>query len=175
MNEITSELHNEVLKKFEPLIWRLAEEGKTPEEITAIYMKHLAACRVNYYGEFRNLNSMQEILNNMTLKADSSAEHLLYNYLQKNSIAFEFQKKIGAYRVDYLVDNYLVVDLDSDLHNPKKDAVRDKYLEKMGYVVLRITINDLVAAPELLIKKIKELQPKERKQKHIRRIKRGVS
>lgn len=171
MNEITSELHNEVLEKFRPMVERLAEEGKTPQEITAIYVKYLKTCQKNYYGTLNSPQPFRDIYNKITIKTDSTAELILYNFLQKHGIEFEFQKKIGIYRIDYLVDNFLVVELDGDYHDQKHDDIRDKYLERMGYRVLRIALNDLMVAPELLIAKIKEQQPKAIKKRHIRLIK----
>jgi len=89
---------------------------------------------------------------------DSKAEVIFYEFLIESGIPFKFQYKIGPYKVDYLIDGSLVVELDGPHHNRQKeyDEKRDKYIEKMGYTVLRIPISDFMMGNDAVLGAINE-------------------
>ena len=84
------------------------------------------------------------------LRKDMTKEekHLWYDFLKKLPVTVNRQKVIGNYIVDFLCeDARLVIELDGAQHysheGRKKDAERDKYLNGLGYLVLRYTDHDV--------------------------------
>ncbi len=154
MNEITQELHREVLEKFKPVIEKLAQEGKDVDEIVNIYIKNYKSCLNNYYRP--KLESIGSIIAKVNKEADSTAELIFYDLLIKNNIKFEFQKTLGVYRIDYMIDDYLIIELDGIGHNQQHDGIRDAYCKRLGYKILRVKLDDAMLAPEIVIKKIKQ-------------------
>lgn len=66
------------------------------------------------------------------------------------------QQRIGPYCADFLIEAHLrnevaghvVVECDGkDFHDAEKDAVRDRYMEERGYVVLRFTGAEIIKNP----------------------------
>lgn len=95
---------------------------------------------------------------------DSKAESIFYSLLTENNINFEFQKKIGKYYADFVI-NKLVVEVDGPHHWKNKNQVnydleRDSYIEKQGYIILRVRLYTLVCNIDKIIKIIKALSIK---------------
>jgi very-short-patch-repair endonuclease len=94
---------------------------------------------------------VNKILKSLSLSdnSDSGAELIVAKSLMDHGIKFEQQHKVGSYkhsngevrykyRLDFLIDGYLNVEIDGRAwHDKKKDHRRDEYLKKMGYVVVR--------------------------------------
>ena len=81
----------------------------------------------------------------------SLPEALLWQRLKgaPNGIRFRKQHPIGAYRADfYCASARLVIEIDGMAHDmgdrPRRDAVRNAFLEQSGYRVLRITAADVL-------------------------------
>lgn len=65
------------------------------------------------------------------------------NSLKTEGIKLDFQVEVGRYRLDFLVNNWLAVEIDgaawhSSDHAKARDAVRDSFFKSHGYYVLRI-------------------------------------
>jgi len=88
---------------------------------------------------------------------DSKAEAVFYDMLCKNGIKFKYQYPIGQYRVDYLIGDWLIIELDGPQHEKNRDEIRDKYLQKMGYGVLRVPLPTVALDPDAVIREIKAL------------------
>ena len=86
---------------------------------------------------------------------------VFYEILKENNIPFQFQYPIGPYIVDYLVKDFLALELDGPLHEKEgqkaHDKRKDKYLNRMGYKVLRIPLLLLNIDQKAVIEGIKEL------------------
>ncbi|WP_246615764.1 endonuclease domain-containing protein [Aquimarina litoralis] len=75
----------------------------------------------------------------------TSAEAFLWKYLQKSQIQgrkFRRQHSIGNYIVDfYCPKEKMIIELDGEIHNQAKkqeyDQKRTKYLEGLGFAVIR--------------------------------------
>ena len=83
-------------------------------------------------------------------KHPTEAEHILRQYVRANRLGhkFLFQYIIGQYIVDFFCpDAKLVIEVDGGYHaGPRQvydDEMRSLWLEKMGYVVIRFT-NDQI-------------------------------
>ena len=72
----------------------------------------------------------------------------------QNTLRLLGQSGMYYYLDYYLPELHLAVELDSDLHNPEKDKLRDLYLNKLGITVFRI--QDL-QKPNIQKTKFKEL------------------
>jgi hypothetical protein len=72
----------------------------------------------------------------------------------QNALRLPEQTGMYYYLDYYFPELHLAVELDSDLHNPEKDKLRDLYLNKLGITVFRI--QDL-QKPNIQKTKFKEL------------------
>ncbi len=57
----------------------------------------------------------------------------------QNSLRLHGQSGAYYYLDYYFPESRVAVELDSDLHDPVKDAIRDKYLENLGIITFRMT------------------------------------
>lgn len=168
MSEITEKLRDKHLAEFEPLAAQMAAEGADEETIVRAYQAWIRQRASNAYADKRiRMTPIHDLFNgalNDLKKADSKAEMIFYELLQESGVPFQFQRKIGPYRIDYLIAGYLIVELDGPQHNQERDKKRDDYLARLGYRILRIPVRIMVTCPEACIETIKE-------QTKIRRIK----
>lgn len=151
---------------FLPIAEDMAVAGCSKEQIVKAYQAQMKVKTNQYYNNLTNMKSIKSIIKdqNFQAKADSKAELIFCEMLTKENIRFEFQYVIGPYRADYLIEKFLVVEIDGAQHDPVKDARRDKYMEKMGYRIFRIPLWLLIADPSAAVAEIKT-------QTSIRRIK----
>lgn len=166
MREITLKLARQVVKDFEPVGVLLRREGKKDREIIKTFNAHIDSKVKNYYNDKKNQfgigatlkKSIEEL---KKYNYDSKAEVVFEYILKENKIPFKFQYKIKPYRVDFLVDEFLVVEIDGPLHETKQqnnhDLIRDKYLRDLGYKVLRLPIWLISASTKAVIDEIKEI------------------
>lgn len=80
----------------------------------------------------------------------SGAESLVAYRLRGLRVKFGQQVQIGAYRVDFLIGERLILEIDGMAHHGdarqfRLDRVRDRYLHARGYVVLRFTALEVMA------------------------------
>ena len=76
----------------------------------------------------------------------TEAESALWNYLKGNNLGHKFLRQhiIGEYIVDFLCrDKRLVIEVDGGYHSERTqqddDAVRQQWIEEMGYKVIRFS------------------------------------
>ena len=104
-------------------------------------------------------NTMSDVSKEMVKeKADSKIEVIFYELLLRNEIPFKFQYKITPYKVDFLISDFLVLEIDGPMHllQQEYDERRTEYIKGMGYEVMRVPINILAMGPEVIIEEIKE-------------------
>ena len=78
-------------------------------------------------------------------------EQVAGEWLDKNNIAYEKNKKVGRYYPDFVIGS-IIVEIDGEYwHDEEKDRVRDKSLCDLGYTVHRIK------AKERIEKRLQEL------------------
>ena len=143
MKRITKKLHKEFGKKFLPIAEKLRQEGSPDYEIKKALLDYIKHESIKFYRKLREPQVIGEILKEPMLStfggnADSKIEIIYFDLLQENKIPFEFQYKIGPYRADFLIDGWLVFEIDGPLHNKATDLTRDKHMENLGYKVLRV-------------------------------------
>ena len=155
--ETIKKLRQELKVELEPVVIQLWKEGQTYRQIERAVQAHKQAKIKRFYKPIEE-NLFQRSLRGLIDGADSKAEVVFYDLLSKNGIPFEFQVKIGNYRVDFLIKKYLVFEGDGPDHTLTKDYDdnRDKYLEKMGYKVFRSSWELVAQMPNRFIEVIKE-------------------
>lgn len=81
----------------------------------------------------------------------SGTEKVLAGAMKKRGLAYEQQKEIGDYTVDFLLRPKLIVEVDGPFHlSPERsraDIRRHKFLESVGYVVLRLPGREIRSDP----------------------------
>lgn len=156
--EITKKLHKQAIEKMKPLIEQLVSEGADPGTIISAAKSVTRGKVEDYYAWLKRPTQIRTSLRlalEQIPEADSKAEVIFYDLLHEH-FTFKFQYKIGMFRVDYLIGDDLVVELDGPQHDKPKDAIRDEYLAKLGYRVLRIPIYVLAMGQNAVIAGIKE-------------------
>lgn len=92
----------------------------------------------------------------------TDAEIYLWRFLRYKQLGVKFRRQhiIGDYIVDFVsLDCNLIIEVDGGYHESteqkSEDEIRQHWLEKMGYKVLRFSNDDIFENIELVINKIK--------------------
>ena len=80
------------------------------------------------------------------------SERLLWRHLRNNylhGLKFRRQHVIGRYIVDFCcIEKKWVIEIDGEIHSegdiPKRDLIRQREIEKMGYRVIRFSSQDVM-------------------------------
>lgn len=166
MGEVIEKLQDKIIDRLLPICQSLRDQGLTDLEIQGFVRNYHKHRSFDFYKE-KNIKTLPQVIQGVIggiEKADSKIEKKLYEIFADNGIDFKFQYKIGAYRADYLLWGFLVVELDGPQHELQKDhdKKRDQYLKKMGYQVLRIPTWVLIEEPEEVLKLVLGFKPKEK-------------
>ena len=71
-------------------------------------------------------------------------EKIAANWLDKNNIVYEYNKRVGRYYPDFIIGN-IIIEIDGErFHNPEKDKIRDQDLSQLGYIVHRIKARERI-------------------------------
>ncbi len=108
-----------------------------------------------------NRKELKPVRSNLRNKS-TSAESVLWNLLKSRNLKgrkFRRQHSIDNYIVDfYCPSEKLVIELDGDPHGDyiqiEKDTIRDKYLEELGFTVLRFENRFVFQDPEYVLNEI---------------------
>jgi very-short-patch-repair endonuclease len=88
----------------------------------------------------------------------TATERVLWDRLRQRKLGglkFRRQVPLGPYVLDFLcLRHRLVVEADGPFHDPKRDAIRDAWLEANGFRVLRFRNLDIHNSPELVADRI---------------------
>lgn len=81
--------------------------------------------------------------------------------LVANGLRLDFQVEEGRYRVDFLVNEWLVVEIDGAAYHSSpeamaRDQLRDRHFEGLGYSVLRIPAKLVFQSPVSAVEKVKD-------------------
>lgn len=172
MSKITTKLLDAAKTKAYPIAVELAKGGMNSYDIAYELKKYVETKTRQFYrqqalestkmsnimcGIFEVISGERE----KSGKGDSKAEHIFFDVLEQNKIPFQFQYKIGNYRVDYLIAGGIVFEGDGPHHQERKqreyDEKRDKYLKKLGYYVIRLPWTVVAQIQDEIVKEIKQL------------------
>ena len=98
-------------------------------------------------------------------RRSTSAEAILWNELKSKKLEgrkFRRQHSIGSYIVDLCCPSEkLIIELDGNPHGEyvqiQKDTIRDNYLQKLGYTVLRFENRLVFQEPEYILDEIRKV------------------
>ena len=97
----------------------------------------------------------RKLRNNLT-----DAEKKLWYFIRNYNLGVKFRRQhpLGNYFVDFIcLEKHLVVEVDGGQHyESETDKIRDEWLNKEGYKVLRFWNNEVLENIEAVIAKIKE-------------------
>ena len=89
------------------------------------------------------------------------AEEILWDSLRKNSLGIIFLRQhiIGDYIVDFVsTQNGLIIEVDGGYHSEPRqqenDKLREEYLERMGYHIIRFNNEEVLYKTEKVIEQI---------------------
>lgn len=79
--------------------------------------------------------------------------------LVSEGIRLDFQVEEGRYRVDFLVNHWLVVEIDGAAYHSSaeakaRDQMRDRYFEGLGYTVLRVPAKVVFQTPDRAVEEV---------------------
>ena len=159
--EITTKLRDAFVDGFLPVARDLRRDGFTDWEIWRSFEKYIECKSRQFYAKNKEFMSIGEIgkgiLEEYRAKADSTIEMIYYKILQKEGIKFEFQYKISVFRADFLINGWLVFEIDGPDHDKGRDGIRDAHLKQLGYQTFRVPAWLASASPSAVIESIKEL------------------
>ena len=93
-------------------------------------------------------------------KSMTDAERKLWRFLKNKNLGVKFrrQEPIGNYIVDFVCyERRLIIEIDGGQHcESKEDRIRDDWLEKKGFKVLRFWNNEVLGNIEGVMEMIKE-------------------
>jgi very-short-patch-repair endonuclease len=123
------------------------------------------------------MKKSQRIFNKPELKQNrrilreksTSAEVALWNLLKNKQLEgrkFRRQYSVGRYIADFCCPaENMIIELDGQVHGDyaqiEKDIIRDQYLEKLGFVILRFENKLVFEVPESVLSEIKKNFKKE--------------
>lgn len=147
---------NKGLDKSDPRIARhAASVSKTskgrPNKViwTEEMRKEKSKWRKKLHKDFPETHPNRRLANNkskMTYPEKVAAE-----WLNKNNIKYEHNKKIDNFYPDFIIDK-IIIEIDGEhWHDKEKDSIRDSILNNLGYTVYRI------GAKERIEEKLNEL------------------
>jgi len=108
--------------------------------------------------EFTSIGVLgQRVVEEYHANADSKIETIYFKLLEKQGIKFKFQYKISVFRADFLIDGWLIFEIDGPLHDKGRDGIRDAHLKQLGYETFRVPAWIAASSPSAVIENIKEL------------------
>jgi len=143
--------------KLEGVARQMLLEGASYAQIERMIQNHINATTHNFYKKAHDPEPIKNCIN-VALRKDSRAEVSVAQYLLDGGIDYKFQFPIGPYRADFLLGGCVVLEVDGPHHKNQVeyDANRDKYIEEMGYRIIRIPLRIFILSPEAVVCQLKE-------------------
>ena len=140
---------NKGLTKKDPRVAKNAEnvskslKGKPSKTIWTEEMRQAKSeWRKKLHAEHPETHPNRRLAGNR--KNMSYPEKIAFDFLTKNQIKFDHNKKIGRYYPDFVIDK-LIIEIDGERwHDKEKDSKRDLELQMLGYTVIRINAKDYI-------------------------------
>lgn len=146
------------MEKFLPTGELLRSDGMSDYDIIKSFNDFVRSESIKLYRKNKNPKPIKKAISKvLSEKEDSKIEVIYFDLLNDAKIPFEFQYKIGKFKADFLIDGWLVFEIDGPDHDKNKDDFRDKYMKKLGYEILRVSAWMASASPDAVIDEIKDL------------------
>lgn len=127
---------------------------------------HQFRATISRLGGTKGIANAREALPLANRLSDSPYESLLRLILDAHGVPYRTQAVIGRYRVDFLIGDNLVVEVDGwekyeevPHHVLRKQRVRDDWLAEHGYKVLHFYTGDIRGDEDALIQRIRNAWP----------------
>lgn len=94
--------------------------------------------KIEHYKNFPENHPNRKLSGNR--KKITYPERVAYDWMIRNNVSFEHQKKIDKYFVDFCIGN-IIIEIDGERWHSEgneKDLIRDLNLKKLGYEIFRI-------------------------------------
>lgn len=178
-NAIIQKIQDTIRSDFLPVAEQLRKEGMDDNSILKALRNYYDLKKRAFFkktGKGADLDYLALIAKYFgDREMGSKIEGRFLYLLDRAGIKLRFQYQIGPYFADYLVDDFMVLELDGPTHataeGVSRDMARDKFIESFGYKVLHIPTELLMVAHEAVIYEIKELI-RENNEKRLNRRKR---
>jgi very-short-patch-repair endonuclease len=92
----------------------------------------------------------------------TKAEYVLWQELRKEKLKYRFRRQFGI--GPFIVDFYcpflrLIIEVDGPIHTEQKeyDAMREEFLKSHGYIIVRVTNDEVLFKREKVIEKISDV------------------
>ena len=156
-NEIIKKIKESAKKTLEPLVKNLMREGAKEYDLNRAIQNYVNIKIKDFYRKAREPQLFKDVLD-ISFKQESKAEASVATILKENGIEYKYQYPIGKYRADFLLGDSFVLEIDGPHHKAQAeyDDRRNKYMERMGYKVLRIPIKLFALDPGAVIEQLKE-------------------
>lgn len=151
-----------MVKAFIPFAERMINEGLSQADIERAFKNYLGSKERKEQGQL-TMNNTKETINSLleqmknSLSSEPSPERILYDILKNEGIEFAFQKNIGPYQVDFVIQD-LILEIEDSVHNSSLliDFKRDKYLKDRGYILKKISEETIRTNPQAIVQFIYE-------------------
>ncbi|MEJ5359893.1 MAG: DUF559 domain-containing protein [Desulfobacterales bacterium] len=157
---ITGKIHARLTAEFLPVAEAMRAEGCDDRDIVRALNSWLGQKRTQQERKTSDAFHISSCLT-VVLKRDSKTEGRFYFLLEQSGLKFSFQYEIPPYRVDFLVEDFIALELDGLQHRTeeaqKHDERRDKYLRLLGYTVLRVPVAVADVAADAVIEEIRAI------------------
>jgi len=159
-NEITREVKSSLVKRLEAIFGKSIKRSEVAA-IEKYIVQHLESeSRCAYKRHVTHISDVMAEIVSMphNPSADSKAELIVRDYLKEAGVPFRFQFKIGPYKVDFLIAEYLAFEINGPHHSEQEeeDWKRRRYIEEMGYEYMAVDIATVFLSPDKVIEKLKQ-------------------
>ena len=115
------------------------------------------------YVEYKVGDPLQYEFAKQMRKEPTEAEKLLWDVLQNRKTGFKFRRQhpVDKYIADFIcLDVWLIVEADGNYHNTAEqqeaDKERDRYLQELGFTILRFTNEEILLNTDAVLNTITE-------------------
>jgi ATP-dependent Lhr-like helicase len=130
-------------------------EGAGNASVKKVYPRYHTADGLSWSSNIDNAKQMRS--------QPTEAEYILWQFLRAKKTGYKFKRQhlVLGYIPDFIcLEQKLIVEIDGGYHNDVEqiqlDEERTKYLNEKGYSVLRFTNDEVIAAPNRVVEKIKQ-------------------
>lgn len=164
MKKITTELMRSLVDEFLPVGEALRVEGMGDNRIMGAFNDYCREKQTATYNKAKEPKPIGESIAYVMDQSkqgltDSKIERIFYDLLDDSKVGFRFQRKIGKYRVDFLIDGWLIFEIDGPHHKDQVeyDKKRDHWLNDIGYQVWRVPAWLAATSPAAVVAQIMDM------------------
>ncbi len=155
----TAKIRRRFLAEFLPFGEQLRNEGCDDDAILAAFRHYCEAKRRRFLARSSESSHIADCL--AGLKHESTIESRLFYVLDTLGLKLRFQYEIAPYKVDCLIEDFLVLEIDRTQHDTiearRCNSKRDRYLRSLGYQVFRAPVRLVELCTDATVAEIQEI------------------